>query len=103
MPPDPQPDHDRHLVPGQGQRDQRLAIRALAKLAAILARHACRQRAFLGQSGVINHQKRVPAAQQAVRLLGQRIPQRSIVPGRAGDEMLQLIVPGQAQSFSHRL
>src|SRR4051812_10503403 len=43
------------------------------------------------------------ASGQPVGLLGQYPPQRLIVPGRAGDEVLQLVVPRQAQAGRHRL
>jgi hypothetical protein len=72
-------------------------------LPAVLPRHADRQRALLRQRRVVDHQRRVRTAQQLVGLFGQHAPERAVVPGRAGDEVLQLVVPGQAEAGRHRL
>ncbi|CAA9300001.1 MAG: hypothetical protein AVDCRST_MAG40-290, partial [uncultured Gemmatimonadaceae bacterium] len=99
----PQPHRHRHLLAGQGQRDQRLAAGLLAELPAVLPRHADGQRALLRQRRVVDHQRRARSAHQPVRLARQRPPQRRVVPGRAGDEVLQLVVPGQTQAGRHGL
>jgi hypothetical protein len=36
-------------------------------------------------------------------LLGQHPPQRRVIPGRAADEVVQLVVPGQPEPLGHRL
>jgi site-specific DNA recombinase len=84
----PQPHRHRHLLAGQRQRDQRLAVGPLAQLPAVLPLHAHRERALLRQRSVVNHQHRLWPAHQPVSLLGQHPPQRAIIPGRAGDEVL---------------
>src|SRR4051794_1294312 len=94
----PQPDRDGHLPASQGQRDQRLAVRPLAQLAAVLPRHAHRERALLRQGRIVDHQRRLRPAHQLVGLLGQHSPERRVIPGRAGNEMLQLVVPRKAQT-----
>jgi hypothetical protein len=88
----PQRHRDRHLGSRQGQRNQRLTVRFLARLAAILPRHADRQCALLGQRGVINHQHRARSSHQPIRLMRQHGPERTVVPGRAGNEMLELVM-----------
>ena len=98
-----QTDRDGHLAPGQGQRDQCLAVRPLAQRSAVLPRHANRQVPLLRQGGVVDHQHRLRPAQQPVRALGQHPPQRAVVPGRAGDEVVQLVVPRQAEPGRHGL
>jgi hypothetical protein len=70
----PQPERQRHLAPGQGERDQRLAVGALAEAAAVLPGHADRQLALLRQGGVVDHQHRVRPADERVRLAGQHPP-----------------------------
>ena len=58
---------------------------------------------FLGMPGVVDHQHGVRAADLPVGLLGEHAPQRRVIPGRAGDEVVQLVVPGQAEPLGHRL
>src|SRR3954468_1622384 len=38
-----------------------------------------------------------------VGLFGQHAPQRRVIPGRAADEVVQLVVPGQPEPLGHRL
>jgi hypothetical protein len=38
-----------------------------------------------------------------VGLLGEHTPQRRVVPGRAGDEVVQLVMPGQSEPLGHGL
>jgi hypothetical protein len=80
-----------------------LAVRLLAELAAVLPLDADRERAPLRQRRVVDHQRRTRPAHQPVRPLGQHPPQRRVVPGRAGDEVLQLVMAGEAQARRHRL
>ena len=93
-----QADRDRHFAARQSERDQRLAVRLLTKFATVLRRNTYRQRALLGDRGVVDHQHRILAAEQSVSPLGQRPPQRRIVPLRAADEVMQLVVPLQAKT-----
>jgi hypothetical protein len=80
-----------------------LAVRRLAHRAAVLRRHPDREVAFLGQAGVVHHQHGIRAANLPVGLFGQHTPQRRVVPGRAADEMVQLVMPGQPEPLGHRL
>jgi hypothetical protein len=93
----------RDLAPGQGQRDQDLAVGALTEAAAVLAGDADRALALLRQGGVVDHQHRVRRADERVRLLDQEAAQRRVVPGRAGDEVLELVVALQPEPGRHRL
>ena len=88
----------RRQTPRQGERDQGLAVGPLAERPAVLARHADRARALPRQGGVVDYQAGVRSAHQATRLLGQDAPQPTIVPGRVGSEVLQLIVARQTQA-----
>ena len=99
----PQAERDRHLPIGERQRNQRLAVRPLAQLPTILPRHPHRESALLRQRRVVDHQHRLRTADHPVRLLRQHRPQRAVIPGRAGDEVLQLVVPAQSQLQRHRL
>ena len=99
----PHPDRQRHLAARQRQRDQHLRVRHLAQLAAILPRHPDRELALLGNTHVVNHQHRALAADLSIDLFGQHPPQRRVIPGGAADEMVQLLVAGQAKPLGHRL
>jgi hypothetical protein len=99
----PQPDRQRRLIPGQGERDQDLAVRLFAQGAAILPGHTDRVLALLRTRGVVDHQHGTWATNQRVRLPGQDPPQRRIVPGRAGNEVLQRIVAAQPEPHRERL
>jgi hypothetical protein len=98
-----QRDGHRHLVPGQRQRHERLAVGVLAERPGVLARHAHRGRALLRQRRVVHHQHGVGPAEQRVRLGGEHGFERRAVPGRAGDEVVQLVVRRQAEADRHRL
>ena len=71
----PQPDRHRDLAPGQGERDQDLAVGPLAEAAAVLARDPDRVPALLGQGGVVDDEYRVGAADQGIGPLDQEPPQ----------------------------
>jgi hypothetical protein len=90
-----EPQADRHwqFALRQGQRHQGVAVRPLAKLSAILPCHSNRQGAFLRQGGVVDHEIRLLPADQPVRLPCQHRPQRTVIPGRACNEVLQLVMP----------
>jgi hypothetical protein len=81
-----QHDRDRHLVPGQGERDENLTVGTLAEAAAVLARHSDRMHALLGQGGVVDHQHGVWPAKQAVGLPDQLVLERAGEPRRGRDE-----------------
>jgi hypothetical protein len=81
----PQAHRHRDLAPGQGERDQRLAVGPLAQAAAALARHPDREPALLEQGGVVDDQHRVRAADECARPLDQEPAQGCVVPGRARD------------------
>ena len=67
----PQRHGHRNFTAGQRQRHQRLAVRPLAELVAILALHADRVSPLLDQRGVVHDQHRVIPAHELVGLLGQ--------------------------------
>ena len=92
----PQRHGDRHSAPRQGQRDQRLAVGLLAQPPAVPPRHPHRRRAPLGQRRVVGHQRRLRPAHQPVGPSGRHPPQRAVVPGRAGDKVVRLVMPRQA-------
>src|SRR5262249_40924528 len=62
-----------------------------------------RCRALLWQRRVVNYQHRIIAAQQAVRFLSKHPPERAIIPGRAADKMMQLIMARKAKPNGNRL
>ena len=80
-----------------------LAVGALAQGPAVLPGHADRALALLRQGGVVDHQHRLRAADQRVRLPGQDPAQGRVVPGRAGDEVLQLVVAAEPEPRRERL
>jgi hypothetical protein len=86
-----------------GEGDQNLAVRLLAQSAAVLPGHADRALALLRQGGVVDHQHGVVTADQRIRFLDQDPPQGRVVPGRAGDEVLQLIMATQPEAGRERL
>jgi hypothetical protein len=99
----PEPDRHRDLALRQGERDQDLAVRLLAQDAAVLPGHPNRALALLRTRGVVDHQYRIRTADQRLRFLDQDPPQRCVIPGRAGDEVLQLIVTTQPEASRKRL
>jgi hypothetical protein len=98
-----QADADRHLGPGQGERDQRLAVGPLAELAAVLPLHADRVAALLRQGGVVHDQHRVRPAHQPVGGLDQLVLQRCRGPGGGRDEVVQLLGVARRDACRHRL
>jgi hypothetical protein len=83
-----------HLVLRQSERDQALTVGLLAQRTAVLAGHTDREQTLLGQPRVVDDQTGLRPTHQPVRLAGQFGPERPVIPGGAGDEVLQLIVPG---------
>ena len=63
----------------------------------MLRRDADRARALFRQRRVINHQHHIITAHNGIGFLGQHAPQRRVVPGRTGDEVIQLIVSAKAE------
>jgi hypothetical protein len=59
--------------------------------------------ALLGQGGVVDHQHRVRPADEGIRRLDQDLPQGSVVPGGAGDEMMELVVAAEPEPGRGRL
>jgi hypothetical protein len=98
-----QPDRQRHLALGQGEGDQDLAVRLLAQGTAVLPGHADRALALLRQGGVVDHQHRARPPDKHVRLPSQDLSQGRVVPGRAGDEVLQLVMTTQPEPSRERL
>jgi hypothetical protein len=98
-----QADTDRHLGPRQSERDQRLAVRPLAELAAVLALDPDRVLALLDQSGVVDHQHRVRPADQPVGGLHQLVLPRGRCPGRGRDEGMELLRVTRRHPRRHRL
>jgi hypothetical protein len=68
-----------------------------------LRRHADRGGALFGEARIVDHQHGIVATDLPVGLLGEHAPQRCVVPSRAGDEVVQLVVPGQSEPLRHRL
>jgi hypothetical protein len=63
-----QPDTDRHLAAGQGERDQDLTVSLFAKLPAILVRHADRLAPLFDQGRVVDRQDGVSTADEILGL-----------------------------------
>ena len=80
-----------------------MAVRLFAQGPTVLAGDADRALALLGQGGVVNHQHGARAADKGVRLPGQDRSQGRIIPGWAGDEVLQLVMPAQPKAGRERL
>ena len=99
----PQPDRHRYLAPRRAERARRLAVRPLARRPAILGCLAARRRLLLRQRGVIDHQNRIVAADQATSTLCRHLPQRCVIPGRTAHEAMQLVMVGQAEPGCDRL
>src|SRR5215211_2197089 len=59
--------------------------------------------ALLGQGGVVDDEHRVWAADERVRSLDQEPPQGRVVPGRTGDEMVELVVALEPEPGRHGL
>ena len=57
----------------------------------------------LGIARVIDHQHGIRATDLPVGLLGEHAPQRPVIPGRAGDKVVQLVVSRQPEPLRHRL
>jgi hypothetical protein len=93
----------RDLAAGQSERDQHLAVGPLAQGTAVLPAHPDRVPALLGQGGVVDHHHGVRPADKRVRLLDQEPAQRCVVPARAGNEVVELVVPAQPETGRHRL
>lgn len=83
-----QHDQDRHLIPGQGERDENPAVGALAEAAAVLACQLDRMRALLGQGGVVDRQHGVRLAKELVGLPDRLVLDWAGGPGRGRDEMM---------------
>jgi hypothetical protein len=96
-------DHPSRRAAGRRACRGHLAVGPLAQGAAVLPRHADRALALLRQGGVVDHQHRVRPADERVRLLDQEPAQRRVVPGGAGDEVLELVVASQPEPGRHRL
>jgi hypothetical protein len=84
----------------QGRRHRHLTIGNLAERAAVLPLHPDRRRPLLRQAGVVDRQD--PGAHR--NHLAQPSPERTRLPRRMGDEVLQpLIRAGVAEPTMHRL
>jgi hypothetical protein len=89
---EPERDADRHLLTGEREGDERLAVRRLARSPGVLARHADRALPLLEQRRVVDDQHRVRAADQRLGLLGEHVLQRHRIPARRADEVVHLLV-----------
>jgi hypothetical protein len=88
---EPEPDAHGHLAASQRERDERLAVGRLARLAGVLARHADRVPPLLEQRGVVDDQHGVRAADEPRGLANERgLEGRRIPPGGA-DEVMELL------------
>ena len=84
--------HHRHLAARQRHRDQRLAVGGLPQGRGILRGNADRMAALLRQRRVVDHQHRVGATDQPVRLHEQLGLQRCGIPQASSNEMVQLVI-----------
>ena len=93
----------RELTDNETQLDHPAALEAAVEASwpQCLPCHPRPQRTLLGHRRVVDHQERVLPAHQPVSLACQHLPQRPVIPRRVGDEVLQLIVPGQPQPLGH--
>jgi hypothetical protein len=98
-----QPDAHRHLAPGQGERDQDLAVGRLAELTAILVRHADRLAPLLDQGRVVDRQDGVGAADEFLGLADEFDLQRLRPPARGRDEVVELLEGARGQPVRDRL
>ena len=99
----PQRQHDRYFASRQRQRYQGLAVRGLAQCRSILRSDTNRMRAFLGYRCVVDHQHRIAAAHEPIRLHKQFGFQRRCIPDPGRNEVVQLIVVTKRKSLRHRL
>ena len=88
---------------GERHRDQRLTIGLLAEHGRILRRDADRLLALLRQRRVVDHQHRVGATDQPVRLHEQLGLQRCGIPQASSNEMVQLVIVTRHKPLCHRL
>ena len=93
----------RNLAPSQRQRNQDLAARPLAQLAAVLARNPDRVLAFLNQRCVVDDQMRLRTPDHRLGFVHQGPLERRRVPARGRDEVVQLLHLARRHTFGHRL
>ena len=86
-----QPDTDRHLAAGQGERDQDLTVGRFAKLTAILVRHADRLAPLFDQGRVVDRQDGVGAADEILGLADEFELQGLRSPARGRDKVVELL------------
>lgn len=92
-----------NLALGQGERDERLAVRVLAQNRGILGRDPDRMAALLRQGCVVNDQVGIRPTHQPVGL-GQEFGfERRGIPAACGDEMVEPVMAAQTKAARHRL
>jgi hypothetical protein len=100
----PRREGDRGLIPGQGERDQGLAVGVLAERRGVLRRDAHRGGALLRRRRAVDDEVGVRPAHQPVRLDQRLGSQRSTIPAPGRDEeVVQAAVAAQAEAPRHRL
>ena len=100
----PQPERQRHLAPGQGERDQRLAVRrACPRQPQYCRATPTESLPFFGRavSSTTSTASGPPTSASASPARTRR--KRRVIPGRAGDEVLQLVVAAEPEPRRQRL
>lgn len=100
---EPQRDRERDLVGSQGERDDALAVGLLAGSAGVLPSHTHGVPALLEQRDVVDDQQGIGSAEHLLGLLQQDGFEWGRIPGRAADEVVQLLVIGRGEPRRHRL
>ena len=80
-----------------------MAVRLLAQFAAILRGNADRERALLRDCRVVDDQHGILTPNLRVGPFSQHPPQRRIIPRRAADEVVQLVMATQPEPRCNRL
>jgi hypothetical protein len=90
-------------MPGEGERDESLAVRVLAEGGGVLRGDTDRTRALLRQGRVVDDEERIPPTDEPICLARERHFQRLGIPSPGRDEVVQAVVARQAQALGHGL
>jgi hypothetical protein len=88
---------------GKREGDQSLAVRRLAQHGRILRCDADRMLALLRQRRVVDHEHRIRATDQSIRLHEKLALERRFVPNAGANKMMELIVIGCRHPQGHWL